>query len=376
MAKQHTPSTAPRGQARAATRPAVAPGDWFVPSTHADHHLFVHHRPARAQAREPGRSYTPIIFLHGATFSGSAIYDVPLPGGSWMEFAAARGYDTFAMDVRGYGKSSGPAALQQAAFHSPPLVHTEDAVQDLDDVVRAVLERTGAEHVNLVGWSWGTSIGGGYAAQYPQQVRAVALFAPLWIMRDLWGLPVSRSPLWPAAWLSPMISRSAWWVGAWRDVDARQARMRQTRGVAPELVEELLPQEQFEQWWAKLEADGLAMPASHGESGSFVRAPNGVMSDLMGRWAAAYPTWDPARVRAPTLLVAGAQDTDTPPSMANELYDALKNAARKRLLVLDKGTHWMTLQTNRFALYQSVQEFIDRPYGPDAGAAATDQRSN
>lgn len=366
MAEQQTlDSTPEQGQGTPMRpRPRQKGEDWFVASTTSRHRLSVRHKAGRAAARDADHDDSPIIFVHGATLAGSAVYDANLPGGSWMDYASARGYDTFAMDVRGYGKSTHPLALDEVSWRNRPQVHTSDAMDDLSDVVDAVLQRTGAAQVNLVGWSWGTSICGGYAARFPRHVRSVSLFAPLWVLRDFLGFPISRSPMWPVAWAFPWISRSPYWLGAWRDVDAKHIRQRQARGVPPKLVAELLPQAQFEQWWSELEAEGLATQRPHAAAASVVRAPNGVLADLLGLWANGQSTWDASRVESPTLLVAGAQDCDTPPSMASELYKALTHAANKQLLILDRATHWMTLQANRFDLYQSVQDFIDRPYGP------------
>lgn len=366
MDEEQTPDPTPeRGKATPMPRgPRQKGEDWFVASTTSTHRLSVRHKAGRTALRVADRDYAPIVFVHGATLAGSAVYDANLPGGSWMDYASARGYDTFALDVRGYGKSSHPLALDEIACRNRPQVHTSDAIDDLRDVVDAVLQRTGAPRVNLVGWSWGTSICGGYATRFPRQVRSVSLFAPLWVLRDFLGFPISRSPMWPVAWTFPWISQSPHWLGAWRDVDARRVRQRQALGVPPKLMEELLPQAQFEQWWSALEAEGLATRHPHAAAAAVVRAPNGVLADVLGLWASGQPTWDASRVESPTLLVAGAQDCDTPPSMAAELYKALTRTASKQLLVLDRATHWMTLQANRFELYRSVQNFIDRPHGP------------
>lgn len=365
--REHRPRTA------APPAPRSAGEDWFVQSTASTHRLFVRCKAGRRQAG--AQAPAPMVFVHGATFAGSAVYDADLPGGSWLDFAAAQGHDAFAMDVRGYGKSSQPPALAEASFHNQPQVNTADAVADLRDVVDAVRRRTGAAQVNLVGWSWGTSICGGYATQFPDAVRAMTLFAPLWVLRDFLGFPITRSPMWPVAWLYPMIARSPYWVGAWRDVDAAHARKRQGRGVSRERMEKLLPQAEFERWWSALEAEGYASAAAPATP-SLVRAPNGVVADILGCWANGTPTWDPARVLAPTQLVVGAQDIDTPPSMAREIYQALTQAANRQLLILDHGTHWMTLQVNRFELYRSVQNFMDRPCGLQADVTATNSRND
>src|SRR6476646_3887260 len=61
-----------------------------------------------------GKRYAPeriVLFVHGATFPSETMFDIDLPGGSWMEHAAKRGFDTYIVDVRGYGRSTRPAAM-------------------------------------------------------------------------------------------------------------------------------------------------------------------------------------------------------------------------------------------------------------------------
>jgi CheY-like chemotaxis protein/HPt (histidine-containing phosphotransfer) domain-containing protein len=65
-----------------------------------------------------------------------------------------------------------------------------------------------------------------------------------------------------------------------------------------------------------------------------VRAPNGALRDFAELWAAGKPTYDPARIRASTLLIVGEWDVITPPIMAQTLYARLTQAAERRLVLL------------------------------------------
>ena len=43
-----------------------------------------------------GSSFAPekvILFVHGATYPSETAFDLDLPGGSWMDYAARRGFD-------------------------------------------------------------------------------------------------------------------------------------------------------------------------------------------------------------------------------------------------------------------------------------------
>jgi pimeloyl-ACP methyl ester carboxylesterase len=65
------------------------------------------------------------IFVHGAGTPAEVAFDVPQPDYSWMAYLARAGFDVFAMDTTGYGRSNRPAAMndpcnlardRQAAF--------------------------------------------------------------------------------------------------------------------------------------------------------------------------------------------------------------------------------------------------------------------
>src|SRR6202000_2337486 len=66
-----------------------------------------------------------VLFVHGAGTPAEVAFDVPYQDYSWMEYLARAGFDVFAMDMTGYGRSTRPAAMddpcnlshaQQAAF--------------------------------------------------------------------------------------------------------------------------------------------------------------------------------------------------------------------------------------------------------------------
>ena len=92
-----------------------------------------------------------------------------------------------------------------------------------------------------------------------------------------------------------------------------------------------------------------------------VRAPNGALADFAEFWARGTPTYDPARITAPTLLVVGEWDAVTPPEMALGLFKELRNARPRRVMILSEGTHFMLLERNHMALFREVQGFLEEP---------------
>lgn len=276
-----------------------------------------------------------VLFVHGATYPSSTGFDVDLPGGSWMEYVARRGYDTYFVDIRGYGGSTRPTTMNQPPDANPPFADTTEAVRDVSAAVDFILKRRNVKSINLVGWSWGTAITGGYTAANNAKVNKLVLYAPLWTLKT--PLPISGA-------------------GHYRSVQRDPARARWLRGIPKDRQEEISPTASFDKWWAgNLASD----PEGAKRTPPVVRAPNGVIKDLVEYWGKGKPTWDPSQVRVPTLLILAEWDQDTPQYMAQEVFSAMTNAPYRRLEILSEGTHAMALEKNRMHLIEQVQKFLE-----------------
>src|SRR5260370_14848219 len=95
-------------------------------------------RPADLTAFRPERT---VLFVHGSTYPAHTGFDIPLGGQSWMEFIASHAYDVYCLDVRGYGRSTRPKAMDQPPQNNPPVAPTPDAVKDITAVLNFVLKR-------------------------------------------------------------------------------------------------------------------------------------------------------------------------------------------------------------------------------------------
>ncbi|HVI62975.1 MAG TPA: alpha/beta hydrolase, partial [Bradyrhizobium sp.] len=67
-------------------------------------------RPAQMTTFRPERT---VLYVHGATYPASTAFDLQLGGMSWMDYIAARGYDVYLLDLRGYGKSTRPKEMSE-----------------------------------------------------------------------------------------------------------------------------------------------------------------------------------------------------------------------------------------------------------------------
>jgi len=124
------------GVASAQTVPLVTE-EMMVKAADPGIDIFVRNkRPASMTAFRPERT---VLFVHGATYPAHTTFDMRLDGQSWMDYIAARGYDVYFLDIRGYGKSTRPKEMSEDAQKNPPIVRGEIAVKDIGSVVDFIL---------------------------------------------------------------------------------------------------------------------------------------------------------------------------------------------------------------------------------------------
>jgi pimeloyl-ACP methyl ester carboxylesterase len=260
-----------------------------------------------------------------------------------MEYIAARGYDVYLLDLRGYGKSTRPKEMSEDATKNAPLVRGDTAVKDIGTVVDFVLARRNIPRVNLLGWSWGTTLMATYASQNNAKVERLALYAPAWIRQTPSLVQTGPGP-----------------TPAYRAVSRDAALGRWMTGVPEDKKAALIPAGWFDAW---AEATFASDPEGAKMNPPVLRAPNGVVQDGLDYFGAGKPYYDPARITAPTLLVLGEWDRDTPPYMAQTLFPLLTNSPGKRFVMLAEGTHTIIMEKNRIKLFEAVQSFLDEAGG-------------
>jgi pimeloyl-ACP methyl ester carboxylesterase len=140
-----------------------------------------------------------VLFVHGAGTPAEVAFDAPIGTHSWMAYLANAGFDVFSMDTTGYGRSTRPAPMndpcnlaenQQAQFipgllakpcsptYPGQLTSLGSDWHDIDAVVDHIRTIRGVAKVSLISWSLGGPRAGGYAAQHPDKVHRLVLFAP------------------------------------------------------------------------------------------------------------------------------------------------------------------------------------------------------
>jgi pimeloyl-ACP methyl ester carboxylesterase len=156
-----------------AASPKLESNDVMIPSGDPGIELFV--RNKHAAGTESFSSDRILLYVHGATYPSETAFDLPIEGVSMMDMIAARGFDVYLVDVRGYGGSTRPAEMSQAPAANKPIVSTETAARDLGAAVDYILKKRGVAKIGLMGWSWGTSIAGLYTSGHNENVDRLVL---------------------------------------------------------------------------------------------------------------------------------------------------------------------------------------------------------
>ena len=111
-----------------------------------------------------------ILLIHGSSYS-SHEFDIDYQDYSLVRRLVREGYAVWRLDIAGYGRS-GPV---EDGF----LPDTAYAAADTLAAVEKIVEISGQDKIDVLGWSWGTMIAGRAAAEHPEHLRKLVLYAPI-----------------------------------------------------------------------------------------------------------------------------------------------------------------------------------------------------
>ncbi len=318
--------------ANAANGPELVMEEFMVPAVDPGIQLYVRNKRPQGVTSFSGDKI--LLYVHGATYPSETAFDLPLNGMSWMDYIARHGY----------GRSTRPPEMDQPPEQNEPIVRTATAVKDVGAAVDFILKRRGVSKINLLGWSWGTSIMGWYTAENNDKVNKLVLYAPQWIRT------------------TASLVQAGTKVGAYRTVSRNAAKGRWLTGVPEDKKASLIPPGWFEAW---ADATFATDPVGSMQTPPVLRAPNGVVKDGLEYWSAGKPLYDPAGIRVPTFLAHAEWDADLPSYMLYAYFARLTNTPYKRYVEIGEGTHTVIMEKNRMQLFQAVQQFLDERLKPN-----------
>lgn len=291
-----------------------------------------------------------VIFVHGAGTPAEVAFDATPEGYSWMAYLAGAGFDTFAMDMTGYGRSTRPAVMndpcnlnpaQQAALipallpapcapgHPHQLNTIASDWDDLNAVVDYVRTLRHVDTVSLVAWSLGGPRSAGYAAQHPEKISSLVMLAPAYNRAAAASAPAKV----PADGVPFNTQSRAEFTANWdRQVGC---------------TDQYDPAVSAAIWSDMLASD----PVGETWGGGVRRAPN---TTTWG-WNAAMV----GKTLTPTLMIAGAHDKQVPPERVQQLHADL-GASRKVLIDLACSGHNAMWEKNHTAMFVASLEWLTK----------------
>ncbi len=295
-----------------------------------------------------GKSKGLVLFVHGAGTPAEVSFDVPYGDYSWMAYLARAGFDVFAMDMEGYGRSTRPPPMSDAcnvaaaaqpqfipktipapcpaAFRAPITTMSSDW-RDIGAVVEQLLTQTSEKSLSIVAWSQGGPRSFGYALANPGKVARLVVLAPAYNRT----MPTEAPDPLPAP-AAPMTTQSeAEFKANW---DRQTPCKDQYEPAAAASV------------WSELQKSD----------------PVGATWGTGVRRAPAVPSWGfnketTARLKTPYLMIAGATDGQVDPARVRELYEDL-GSKNKVLIDLACASHNAMWEKPHLTLFKASLDWL------------------
>jgi len=259
-----------------------------------------------------------VVLAHGSTSAGRESFDLQVPGKpsySLMDILAREGFDVFALDTRGFGRSTRPEGHMT----------TQEASEDLNAVVDYLLKLRGSQQVHLLGWSWGTQYSGMFVMAQPAKVAKYVSYAQMHVNSpDL----AKRRPRLEAFRKTPYVTIPE---AGWKP---RFASMTPAAANDPAVVE------------------AFAKAAVQVE----VQTPTGPQLDMV----TLMPMLNPRLMPVPTMLIHGEYDDVADLDGLFPFFQQLPNPY-KRYVVIPNVGHMMHLQGGHRLFQHEVVSFFKAP---------------
>ncbi len=275
----------------------------------------------RIGAPVAGEPPKPVLFLvHGSSNGALSSYDLTVPGKgeySMMNVFARLGYDVWAMDHEGYGKSSRTSGNSDIA----------SGVEDLKAAVPIVAKETDRTKFHFYGTSSGGLRAGAYAQVQPQSVDRLVLSAFTYKGEN-----------------APTLQQRA------KQLEYYKTHNTRLRDRA--MIESIFTRDGLSSSYDPAVAKALAdVELQYGD-----QVPTGTYLDMTSK----LPLVDPARVLCPVLMLRGDHDGISTNQDLLDFYRQLPNGDRQ-FVILPNVAHSVGSANNRHMAWHVMQAFLTMP---------------
>ncbi len=290
--------------------------EYWAPKGNLKLYLF---RKRRSAPRSGEQALPVVFFAHGSSLSARPTYDLTVPGHgeySMMNVFAAAGFDTWAMDFEGYGRS--PLGEGKSDVHS--------GVADLEAALPILEQETGRSRYHFYGESSGALRAAAFAMARPEHVERLVLAAFTYTGRG-----------------SPTLQQRA------RQVDYYRTHRWRKRDLA--MIESIYSRDKAGTTDPAVPAAVAAMELPYGPN-----VPTGTYLDM----TANLPLVDPAKVLAPTLLMRGQYDGIATVEDLTDFFAKLPSGDRQ-FVIIPNAAHALGTSYNRQMLWHVTLSFLTMP---------------
>jgi pimeloyl-ACP methyl ester carboxylesterase len=288
-----------------------------------------------------------VLMVHGGFAPSIAAYDLQYKDYSFMAALAQAGFDVFTMSHTGYAPSPRPfmddpcntdAEFQPlliphvlegpcAPRYPFKLVSSRSEWDELDTVIKHIMDLRGVERISIVAWSTGAPRGGGFAAMHPQKVDKLVLFGPSPYFPREEAPDVMPEPG------APMILQSKDFLlhRRWQDNVRCEGQLEDAR-VCEELWKEIMALDDLGAKWSSRGA-------------GVMRAPNRMNFGWRNNLA---------KIQAPTLFMLGEFDN------YNKRFEAWQGLRVDHRLFIKVAcaSHFMQFERGRHLLYRATISWL------------------
>ena len=261
-----------------------------------------------------------ILFVHGSSMAGQPTFDLTVPGrpdSSVMDWFAQRGFDTWSMDMEGYGRSDKKRAIN---------CDIANGADDLEAGTKYILEKTGAKKLMMYGISSGALRAAMFAERHPERVSKLALDSFVWTGKG-----------------SPTLAE-------------RKKKLPEFQSKNRRPIDRAFVRSVFER-----DHPGCADPATIDAFATAILSlddsvPTGTYVDMCSR----LPLVDPKKIKVPTIVMRGEHDGIASIEDLLEFF-ALLPHPDKQFTVMEGISHATFQQKNYLSVYHILHAFYSKP---------------
>ncbi|MDB2514098.1 alpha/beta hydrolase [Alphaproteobacteria bacterium] len=268
---------------------------------------------------QPGEKKGTILFVHGSSMASQPTFDLHVEGrpfSSAMNYFAVLGYDTWCVDMEGYGRSS---------KHRDITCDIANGADDLTAATAYIQEYSGAGSMHMYGISSGALRAAAFTERHPERIARLALDAFVWTGEG-----------------SPTLAD--------RSKKLPEFRASTRRPIDYAFVQSIFNRDHPDCVEPKV-VDAFAKAICALDDSM----PNGTYIDMCSR----LPLVDPEKITVPTIILRGQYDGIASVTDLLKFFEKLPHND-KQFTVMEGISHASFQQKNYAMVYDILAAFLDR----------------